>query len=40
VGTLTVTAVPEPATLATILMGFAGLGFGGYRASRKAAATA
>ena len=34
--TLTVTtAVPELSTLALMLLGFAGLGFAGYRASRK-----
>lgn len=31
-------AVPEPATWAMMLVGFAGLGFGGYRATRKSAA--
>jgi hypothetical protein len=34
-GTLT---VPEPSTWAMMLMGFAGLGFAGYRASRRTAA--
>jgi hypothetical protein len=29
------TAVPEPSTWAMVLIGFAGLGFAGYRASRK-----
>lgn len=33
-------AVPEPSTWALMLLGFAGLGFGGYRASRKRAADA
>jgi hypothetical protein len=33
------TAVPEPPTWAMMLLGFAGLGFAGYRASRRAAAT-
>jgi PEP-CTERM motif len=39
VGTLTVTVagVPEPSTWAMMLIGFAGLGFTGYRASRKSA---
>ncbi len=32
------TAVPEPSTWAMMLAGFAGLGFAGYRASRKAVA--
>jgi hypothetical protein len=36
-GTLT---VPEPSTWAMMLMGFAGLGFAGYRASRRTAAAA
>jgi hypothetical protein len=31
----TVTGTPEPATWAMMLLGFAGLGFAGYRASRK-----
>jgi hypothetical protein len=31
-------AIPEPATWAMILLGFAGLGFAGYRAARKSAA--
>ena len=34
-GALTITAVPEPATWAMMLLGFAGLGFAGYRGSRK-----
>jgi PEP-CTERM motif len=29
-------SVPEPSTWAMMLLGFAGLGFAGYRASRKA----
>jgi hypothetical protein len=33
-------AVPEPATWATMLLGFASLGFAGYRTSRKAFSTA
>jgi hypothetical protein len=38
-GSLTVKiAIPEPATWAMILLGFAGLGFAGYRAARKSAA--
>jgi hypothetical protein len=32
--------VPEPSTWAMMLLGFAGLGFGGYRASRKVSAAA
>jgi hypothetical protein len=32
--------VPEPSTWAMMVLGFGGLGFGGYRASRKAAAIA
>ena len=31
-------AVPEPSTWAMMLAGFAGLGFAGYRASRKSVA--
>ena len=34
------TAVPEPSTWAMMLLGFTGLGFAGYRKSRKAAAAA
>jgi hypothetical protein len=34
------TAVPEPSTWAMMLLGFAGLGFAGYRRSRKASAIA
>ncbi|HWY80458.1 MAG TPA: PEPxxWA-CTERM sorting domain-containing protein [Roseiarcus sp.] len=33
-------AVPEPSTWAMMVLGFGGLGFAGYRASRKAAAIA
>jgi PEP-CTERM motif len=33
-------AVPEPSTWAMMLVGFAGLGFAGYRTSRKTAAFA
>ena len=32
--------VPEPSTWAMMLLGFAGLGFAGYRASRKSAKVA
>jgi hypothetical protein len=32
--------IPEPATWAMMLAGFAGLGFAGYRASRKRSAIA
>ena len=32
--------VPEPSTWAMMVLGFAGLGFAGYRASRKAAIAA
>jgi hypothetical protein len=34
------TSVPEPSTWAMMLLGFAGLGFAGYRTSRKAASIA
>jgi hypothetical protein len=38
-GTVSATpTIPEPATWAMMLLGFAGLGFAGYRASRKGAA--
>jgi hypothetical protein len=37
--TLTIGAVPEPSTWALMLLGFAGLGFAGYRRSAKAVAT-
>ena len=37
---ITTSGVPEPSTWALMLLGFAGLGFGGYRASRKGAAVA
>jgi len=33
--TVTVAAVPEPSTWAMMVLGFAGLGFAGYRRSRK-----
>ena len=33
-------STPEPSTWAMMILGFAGLGFAGYRASRKAAAIA
>jgi hypothetical protein len=36
----TVVAVPEPSTWAMMVLGFAGLGFAGYRASRRATAAA
>jgi PEP-CTERM motif len=32
------TSVPEPSTWTMMLVGFAGLGFAGYRASRRAVA--
>jgi hypothetical protein len=35
-----ITPVPEPSTWAMMLVGFAGLAFAGYRASRRTAATA
>jgi PEP-CTERM motif len=35
-----IAVIPEPATWAMMLAGFAGLGFAGYRASRKSAAIA
>jgi hypothetical protein len=38
--TLSTAAIPEPSTWAMMLLGFAGLGFAGYRASRKSAALA
>ncbi len=34
------TAIPEPATWAMLMLGFAGLGFAGYRGSRNGAAFA
>jgi hypothetical protein len=40
VGTFTLTAVPEASTWALMVIGFAGLGFAGYRASQKRAAAA
>ena len=39
-GTLVVAGVPEPATWAMMILGFAGIGFMGYRRSRKGAAIA
>jgi PEP-CTERM motif len=36
--TFVVTSVPEPSTWAMMVVGFAGLGFAGYRASRRAVA--
>lgn len=38
--TITITSVPEASTWALMLLGFAGLGLAGYRASRKSAALA
>jgi hypothetical protein len=38
--TLDIKAIPEPSTWAMMLIGFAGLGFAGYRASRRTAAAA
>ena len=35
-----VAGVPEPSTWAMMLIGFAGLGFAGYRTSRKAVSVA
>jgi PEP-CTERM motif len=35
-GTFIYTAIPEPSTWAMMLIAFAGLGFVGYRASRRA----
>jgi hypothetical protein len=37
---LTSPAIPEPSTWAMMLLGFAGLGFVGYRSTRKAASIA
>jgi hypothetical protein len=37
-GAATYTLIPEPSTWAMMLLGFAGLGYAGYRASRKGAA--
>jgi hypothetical protein len=39
VGTLTFTAVPEPSTWTMMLLGFAGIGFAGYRRARARRAT-
>jgi PEP-CTERM motif len=39
VGTFTLTAVPEASTWALMLIGFAGLGIAGYRASQNRAAS-
>lgn len=39
-GSFVSSAVPEPSTWAMLLLGFAGLGFIGYRSSRKSAALA
>ena len=35
-----ITAVPEPSTWAMMLLGFAGLGYAGWRGSRKAGSVA
>jgi PEP-CTERM motif len=40
IGGLSIATVPEPSTWAMMLLGFAGLGFAGYRASRKGASVA
>jgi hypothetical protein len=40
VTSFTLTAVPEPSTWAMMIFGFAGLGFAGYRASRKSVGVA
>jgi hypothetical protein len=40
VGTFTLTAVPESSTWAMMVIGFAGLGIAGYRASQRRAAAA
>ena len=37
---LSVTIVPEPSTWAMMMLGFAGLGFAGYRKARKTVAIA
>ena len=37
---LTFAAAPEPSTWTMMMLGFAGVGFAGYRASRKSAAVA
>jgi hypothetical protein len=39
-GGLSLTAAPEPSTWAMMLLGFAGLGFAGYRKARKTATAA
>jgi hypothetical protein len=39
-GTISVTAVPEPSTWAMMLLGFAGLGFAGYRRAARAPVSA
>ena len=38
IATFTLTAIPEASSWAMMMLGFAGLGFAGYRASRKAVA--
>jgi hypothetical protein len=38
--TINITSVPEPSTWAMMLLGFAGLGFAGYRTSRGAVSVA
>jgi hypothetical protein len=40
VSSLTVAAVPEPSTWAMLLIGFAGIGFAGYRKSRRCGSSA
>lgn len=40
IGNVAVTAVPEPATWAMMLLGFAGLGFAGYRKTKSSGALA
>jgi uncharacterized membrane protein len=39
VGSMSVPVVPEPSTWALMLLGFAGLGFAGYRRARTSQAT-
>jgi hypothetical protein len=40
VTSFTLTAVPEPSTRAMMIFGFAGLGYAGYKASRRSAGVA